>query len=285
MSTAPPTLDLVQICRDQAHAVGPALGRAWNRSVRCVCAEGPATSVAETILELSRPGLVTAWVHDGQAGVLLVPQGAVLPAAYGTPPADQLARSHAAAATIGKLLLPGGGAPDATRLAAVEDLSQLAGQFGEAVQLVRLTLTSGDQSSPAWIAWPLPEDVLPENELTAAGDGSTASGPASGSDAARHHAGDFDEGIRHLPAYMRSLLKIKVPIVVTLASKRDALSSILQLGLGTILQFEKGCDETLDVEVAGRRIAEGEPVKVGDKFGLRITAIALPEERFEPIGK
>jgi flagellar motor switch protein FliN/FliY len=30
-------------------------------------------------------------------------------------------------------------------------------------------------------------------------------------------------------------------------------------------------------------VAVGEAVKVGEKFGLRITSMVLPEEKFEPI--
>ena len=39
----------------------------------------------------------------------------------------------------------------------------------------------------------------------------------------------------------------------------------------------------LTLEVADRRIAEGEAVKVGERIGLRITSITLPEERFRKI--
>jgi flagellar motor switch protein FliN len=85
------------------------------------------------------------------------------------------------------------------------------------------------------------------------------------------------------PPYTRSLLKIEVPVTVTLAERRFAVEEILSLGPGSILQFDKGCDEALDLEVGNRRVAQGEAVKVGDKFGLRVTAVVLPEERFEPI--
>ncbi len=86
-----------------------------------------------------------------------------------------------------------------------------------------------------------------------------------------------------LPVYSRSLLKIKVPVVVTLASKRQQLSRILEFGPGSIIQFDKSCEEMLDLDIGGRTVATGEAVKVGDKFGLRINSIVLPEERFRPI--
>ena len=79
------------------------------------------------------------------------------------------------------------------------------------------------------------------------------------------------------------MLKIKVPLVVTLAEKRQPLGRIVELGPGSIIQFEKSCEEMLDMDVADCRIATGEAVKVGDKFGLRITSIVLPEERFKAV--
>jgi len=89
--------------------------------------------------------------------------------------------------------------------------------------------------------------------------------------------------LKQLPGYTRSLLRIKVPVVVTLAEKRQAFSRIVELGAGSMIQFNKSCEKTLDLSVGGHRIAAGEAVKVGDKFGLRITSIVLPDERFQPV--
>ena len=86
-----------------------------------------------------------------------------------------------------------------------------------------------------------------------------------------------------LPPYTRSLLRIKVPVVVTLAQKRQKLNRIIELGPGSIIQFDKSCEEMLDLEVGDQAVACGEAVKVGDKFGLRITAMVLPDKRFSPV--
>jgi flagellar motor switch/type III secretory pathway protein FliN len=88
-----------------------------------------------------------------------------------------------------------------------------------------------------------------------------------------------------LPDYTRSLLWIRVPVVVTLAGNRQPLHRIVELGPGSIIQFEKSCEEMLDLSVGDHLIASGEAVKVGDKFGLRITSIILPEERFRAVTK
>ena len=86
-----------------------------------------------------------------------------------------------------------------------------------------------------------------------------------------------------LPPYTRSLLHIQVPVVVTLARKRQALGRIVELGPGSIIQFENSCEDLLELSVGDRPIASGEAVKVGDKFGLRILSITLPGERFRAV--
>ena len=93
----------------------------------------------------------------------------------------------------------------------------------------------------------------------------------------------LDDGLRSLPPYARSLLKVKVEVLVNLASTRTSMEKLLDMGPGTIIQFEKGCDELLKLEVGGFDIAEGEAVKIGDKFGLRVTQIVLPPERFQKV--
>jgi flagellar motor switch protein FliN/FliY len=60
---------------------------------------------------------------------------------------------------------------------------------------------------------------------------------------------------------------------VTLASQRKSVQEILELGPGSIVKFEKTCEEPLELSVGGRTIAEGEVVKVGDKFGVRISGL------------
>jgi len=83
-----------------------------------------------------------------------------------------------------------------------------------------------------------------------------------------------------LPKYTRSLLKIDVPLRVVLAEKKQSLAAIMELGPGSIIQFTKSCEDLLELHVENQIVAQGEAVKVGDKFGLRITSMVMPEERF-----
>lgn len=88
-----------------------------------------------------------------------------------------------------------------------------------------------------------------------------------------------------LPPYARSLLKIRLPVRVTLASTKQSVQRVQQLGPGSILQFDRSCEESLTLEVGDHQLAEGEAVRVGEQFGLRISAITPPQERFEAVTK
>jgi len=91
---------------------------------------------------------------------------------------------------------------------------------------------------------------------------------------------DTSVWVQQLPGYAKSLLKIEIPVSATLASRRIPLSEILEIVSGSIITFEKQCDEPMTLEVGNRMIAEGEAVKVGDKFGIRIASILPPDEQF-----
>ena len=83
--------------------------------------------------------------------------------------------------------------------------------------------------------------------------------------------------------FWKSLLRIETDISVTLAHQKLPVERILQFVPGVMIQFDKPCDRPLSLEIDGNVIAEGEVVKVGDKFGLRITEISNREERWIPL--
>jgi flagellar motor switch protein FliN len=117
----------------------------------------------------------------------------------------------------------------------------------------------------------VPTVSKPLEEHTQSGPESIADSPPCDTD-----AGKF-------PPYTRSLLKVSIPVVVTLAERKQKLDRVLEMGPGQIIQFEKSCDEMLTLEAGNCKIASGEAIKVGDKFGLRILSIVPPEERFIPV--
>lgn len=139
----------------------------------------------------------------------------------------------------------------------------------EAVGDTAAAATAGEPAAVVAAVEGLAAAVLPEAS-TGMGGLPSASGP------------DID--LSHLPLHTRSLLKIRVAVRVTLARQRRPIQEIMELGPGTLVKFEKTYDEPLELSVGDLPIAQGEAVKVGDKFGLRIGKIIRPHERFKSVG-
>lgn len=73
--------------------------------------------------------------------------------------------------------------------------------------------------------------------------------------------------------HAQQVLQVNVDVYVTLARKQMKLDAILDLAPGSILTFDKTCDDPLELEISGKSYAFGEAVKVGDKFGLRVRGL------------
>jgi flagellar motor switch protein FliN/FliY len=82
-----------------------------------------------------------------------------------------------------------------------------------------------------------------------------------------------------LPAFTRSLLNVKVPISVALATKKQSVQQVVELAPGSLIQFDKSCDQMLELFVGEHAVAEGVAVKVGEKFGLKINSLIPVSER------
>lgn len=86
--------------------------------------------------------------------------------------------------------------------------------------------------------------------------------------------------VQELPLYTRSLLQLKLPVSVVLAQTRQPIKEIVRLSPGMLIQFKKPCEELIELRVGNEQVALGEAVKVGDKFGIRLSSVVLPGEHF-----
>lgn len=62
------------------------------------------------------------------------------------------------------------------------------------------------------------------------------------------------------------------------------IASLRKLSLGMILEFERHIDEPADLRVNRQAIGAGEIVRVGDNFGLRVSAIGDAHQRIRSLG-
>ena len=88
-----------------------------------------------------------------------------------------------------------------------------------------------------------------------------------------------------MPADLRSILSIEVPIIVRIASRRMSLEAIRAIGPGSIIEMPKPVQEDLELLVANKTIGRGRAVKVGDSYGLRITSVGDVQARIAALGQ
>lgn len=227
---------------------------------------------------LHGPGLALTFGLAEEAVALLLPEATnLLPPWYAAPDADGQAKLQALAEQVSKLLLPETLEVEQSAATSVDDMAAaiVEAKLGEAGGCLQLTVTGDDGQESLLMLWPLtaPASLL---QTPPEADDETEAPDATYSQSTPERA---------LPSYLQSLLSVHVPVIVTLAQTKKTVDEIVKLGPGVILQFDKPCDAMLEMDAAGQHIAEGEAVKVGDKFGLRITSIRLPDERFKAVGK
>jgi flagellar motor switch/type III secretory pathway protein FliN len=231
--------------------------------------------------------LVVLKLGTEAAVVVLEDSTGLLPAWYSAPDATGISKLATLAQELGMLVLPESCMPDDSLALSVQDIPVALTRAGLAADAtaVSLQIESETTGGNAWIVWPVPQPAAladPPPVKVAAPAAPPAPEPTR-RPTLTVRSDDLEEALPSMPNYTRSLLKIRVPIVVTLAKTHQPLSRIVELAPGSIIPFDKSCDDTLSLEVNNREVAVGEAVKVGDKFGLRITSMILPPERFVPL--
>lgn len=78
---------------------------------------------------------------------------------------------------------------------------------------------------------------------------------------------------------------IPVNLSVELGRARLAISELLQLSQGSVVELKNLAGEPMDIYINGFLIAQGEVVVVGDNYGVRLTDIVTPAERLSRLSK
>ena len=77
---------------------------------------------------------------------------------------------------------------------------------------------------------------------------------------------------------LRVLENIEVKLTVEVGNTEIKIKDLLRLNEGSVVELERLAGEPLDILANGTKIAKGEVVMVGEKFGIRFTEVAVPEE-------
>ena len=80
---------------------------------------------------------------------------------------------------------------------------------------------------------------------------------------------------------LKVLENIEVKLTVEVGSSELKIRDLLRLNEGSVVELERLAGDPLDILANGVKIAKGEVVMVGERFGIRFTEVADPEERVQ----
>ncbi len=248
------------------------------------------------------PGLLLLPSFEGKAAAILIPKSTgLIPGWCDAPDATGQSKLTTLAQEWGMSFFPDEFFPDDFHATVVPDLSGAlkAGKPGNQPGYITLEIQkSSGETVNALFVWPLedPKAALDTaknaapvggTELEAAlgsrGQGSYQNGFVPFGSHELYSSDDRHITVDDLPGFSKSILKVKIPVAAVLARGKRPIKMILELGVGSVVQFDKSFDSFLDLQVGQMNVGTGEAVKVGDKFGLRIHTIKLPKERFRPV--
>jgi flagellar motor switch protein FliN len=284
---------VVSACQANADEAAGALGRALGGSFTLKVGEAGAFDAGAAPAGFDGAGLMLLFrVGDVGMAVALPATSGLIPEWCAAPDATGESKLATLAQELSMLLVPESiefGEFKARRLDNLTDAIGRAKVAADAA-LVVIELASGEKSEQISLIWPLeaPGELFAIGASGSAGSTTEAKTQAAGKapKAARApEAATAVRGLESLPKYSQSLLKIQVPVSVQLAAKKEPVQEVITLAPGSIIKFEKGCEELLQMIVGEHTIAEGEAVKIGDKFGFRVTSMLMPREHFVPVKK
>lgn len=82
-----------------------------------------------------------------------------------------------------------------------------------------------------------------------------------------------------MPTKKEHLTRLEVPVIVELGRRCMKLSEVMNLLPGAIVDLEKDAGCELDLLVNNEIIASGTAVKVGENFGIRVSAVGTTSQR------
>ena len=90
---------------------------------------------------------------------------------------------------------------------------------------------------------------------------------------------DSNSGIENL----KVLENIEVKLTVEVGSSELKIRDLLRLNEGSVVELERLAGDPLDILANGVKIAKGEVVMVGERFGIRFTEVTNPENRVQKL--
>ena len=82
---------------------------------------------------------------------------------------------------------------------------------------------------------------------------------------------------------LKVLENIDVNLTVEVGRTEITIRDLLRLNEGSVVELDRLAGDPLDIMVNNTKIAKGEVVMVGERFGVRFGEIVDPEKRMESV--
>ncbi len=281
--------EVVAACKEGAEEAAGALSRGLDGEFTLSVGESASYDPENAPEGFDGAGLAVLLKFGDVGLAAILPQSSeLLPEWIEDPDPTGESKLSTLAQELSMLLVPETLMADVFEAASVSQIDAVlsAAQVAEDAATVPLEIKSGEKSGTLSLIWPLasPDKLFPEvatPEVEAEEEPAAEEAAAEVSTSSAGPPPPRPSTFAGLPPYSRSLLKVRVPVHVVLASHKESLKNVVELAAGTIIKFEKGCDEPLHLYVGNQRVAEGEAVKIGDKFGFRLSSMTMPDEHFQ----
>jgi flagellar motor switch protein FliN/FliY len=82
---------------------------------------------------------------------------------------------------------------------------------------------------------------------------------------------------------LKVLENIEVELTVEVGRAEITIRDLLRLNEGSVIELDRLAGDPLDILVNGTKIARGEVVMIGERFGVRFGEVVDPEKRIESV--
>lgn len=265
-------------------AISDSFNQCFDFEYRLELGESGVWSPDEMDAAFQGPGLVVFFRLGEEAMVGLIPANLPLPDWYSNPGDSQLSRLQTLSLEWSMNLIPLDlGDVDEFKTYYVDSLLDEVSQGAprDWAALLRINLLKEDDSdgqSPSAVIpviWPLTKlpatessEPEPDSKPVQEQATSSVSGPAIDPISTSNSNGNPLNRVSKLP----------VQAIVRLASKKIEMSQLLSICPGSLITFNKPCEDPLDLYINNQIYCQGEAVKIGENFGLKIDQVGHKEE-------
>ena len=285
---------IIEAIATNAEEAAGALGRAFDSEFVLKAGE-PTPYEAESSAEALAGGGIVFLFQFGEEGVAVAfpASSEMVPEWVKSPDPTGESKLSTLAQELSMLLMPEDLMAEIFEARWVDDIPTALSQSepSETAHVASLELAAGETLGFLQMVWPIakPTELYANDSVESEEEQDSDEGDNTESQASVEplpYGGFFDNvpsDYRGLPPNTLSYMQVKLDISVSLASKKQTISEIVELGPGAIISFNKSCNDLLEISVGDCPVAEGEAVKVGEKFGVRVRNMILPKEAFKKL--